>query len=219
MKKCFIISFFVMIIASCEKGDLKHADELLRLGDFKRARDYYSKAIEDSPQNFRARFGIALSYFQEAAYKSRQGTVTAQDWEQVVYNLEIASHIDETEKLKLNLACAFFNLGVFYKNNRKPDAAIVQFQRAVSIDSTLFEGFNQLGATYHQKGEYDNAEKAYRRVLAINPDYSAAHFNLGALFWVKRQFSQSVICWEKALALDKNNKHYFDWLMKAKAKI
>ncbi|MBF0433712.1 MAG: tetratricopeptide repeat protein [Fibrobacteria bacterium] len=213
-----LASILFCFCISCTTQDLELADEFLSMGDFFQARKLYKKVIEHSPRNFQARFGTALSYYQEAAYKTKQKTVTKEDWENAVYHLKLASHINETANLKKNLAGAYYNLGVYYKQNQQFTASLSQFQRAVVFDTTLYEAYNQLGALYHQKGEYKKSEIAYIRSLHIKPNYAVAYFNLGSLYWTMKNFEKVINSWDKAVYLDRNNSHYQEWLRKAKAK-
>lgn len=215
----FLFTLLFLLFHSCTKKDLASAGDFLGIGDFLQARKIYRKVVERSPRNFEARFGIALSYYQEAAYKASHKTATLKDWETVVYHLKLASNINETENLKRNLAGAYYNLGIYYRQNTNYPAALSQFQQAVIYDSTLVEAFNQLGALYQRKGKNKMAEIAYTRALHKKPDHAAVYFNLGSLYWSMGKFEKVKQSWQRAVALDSGNVNYQAWLKKVLRKL
>ena len=68
-----------------------------------------------------------------------------------------------------------------------PEAAIIQFQKALAIDSTLGEAYFDLGGALLGTGKTDAAIQAFRQALSLAPDWAEAHYQLGrALLAVNR---------------------------------
>jgi len=52
--------------------------------------------------------------------------------------------------------------------------ALGKFQRAVRLDTGMFQAWNYVGYTNRKLGDYDEALGAYERALALQPDYPEA---------------------------------------------
>ena len=57
------------------------------------------------------------------------------------------------------------------------DAAIICYEKAISIKSNYFEAHYNLGFANHKLGQLDLAVRSYKKVVAINPDYAKTHKN------------------------------------------
>ncbi len=55
--------------------------------------------------------------------------------------------------------------------------AIYRWERAVEIDPTYAEAFNDLAIAYEHEGELDKARQAYEKALTLAPDNAAIRQN------------------------------------------
>jgi Tfp pilus assembly protein PilF len=76
---------------------------------------------------------------------------------------------------------ALVNLGILYRRNGRPDAAMAALERAIKICTTCAAANNQLGILQRQQGRFVDAEASYLRAIAADPGYRLAYFNLGVL--------------------------------------
>ena len=79
------------------------------------------------------------------------------------------------------------------------DSALVQGQKAISIDEELAEGWKALGLTYNYTGQIELAEKHYERALQYNPNYHPAISNLVAIYGMQGKVLKSMEMTKKSL--------------------
>jgi Tfp pilus assembly protein PilF len=101
---------------------------------------------------------------------------------------------------------AYTYLGWTYRFQGKLDQAIIECKRAIAVDPSLGNPYNDIGAYLIEKGKFDDAipwlEEATRA-----PRYEAYHypwFNLGRVYYSKDLYNRARECWEKSLAIDPN---------------
>lgn len=85
------------------------------------------------------------------------------------------------------------------------DAAIHEFQQALSIDPRFYRAHFKLGICYYQKGHYDLEINEYRKCLAINPAYVPASLNLGHAHLAKDELELARRAYQEVL--DREPKH------------
>ena len=80
-------------------------------------------------------------------------------------------------------------------------AARKNFNRAVKIDRTHSDAYNNLGVVYYQQKDYGKAIKTYEKACALN-QWASYYSNLGAAYFAKKQFEKAAYNYSKALELD-----------------
>jgi tetratricopeptide (TPR) repeat protein len=72
----------------------------------------------------------------------------------------------------------FYNIrGKRYAKLGQLDAAIICYEKAISIKPKYVEAYYNLGFTHHKLGQLDEAIRSYKKVVAISPDYAITHNN------------------------------------------
>lgn len=72
----------------------------------------------------------------------------------------------------------FYNIrGKRYAKLGQLDAAIICYEKAISIKPKYIEAHYNLGFTHHKLGQLDEAIRSYKKVVAINPAYAETHNN------------------------------------------
>jgi len=72
----------------------------------------------------------------------------------------------------------FYNIrGKRYAKLGQLDAAIICYEKAISIKPKYVEAHYNLGFTHHKLGQLDEAIRSYKKVVAINPAYAVTHNN------------------------------------------
>jgi Flp pilus assembly protein TadD len=81
-------------------------------------------------------------------------------------------------------------------------AAIAEFEQALTFDPEDFEVHNSLGAAYSALGKHAEAIAHYRKAAQISPEYPDAHSNLGSALASVGKLAEAVAEFNKALELD-----------------
>jgi len=94
------------------------------------------------------------------------------------------------------------NLGILYRRNDDPDAAMTMLKRAIEIYPDCAPAYNELGIVMRQQGRFDEAESAYLKAIDVNPDYALAFLNLGVLYDLyQRRFADAIQNYEQYLEI------------------
>jgi tetratricopeptide (TPR) repeat protein len=96
-------------------------------------------------------------------------------------------------------------LGVGLLEQGKVDAAIVQFQRAIGLDSKYSPARLNLAYAYERADRIDEAVAAYREAINLEPGNFLARNNLGVLYDKKAQYDSAIVELENALKIEPGN--------------
>ena len=111
-------------------------------------------------------------------------------------------------------------LGLVFQQRGQVDAAIPQFQKAVSIAPGNAEAENNLGYALFLTGQTNEAVAYLQRALAIKPDFAEAENNLGSILFQTGQTNEAVAHLQQALAIRpdfaeaENNRAHLDTVIK-----
>jgi len=127
-----------------------------------------------------------------------------------VYDLQMKGELEAAVKLykesieNYPTAEAYTFLGWTYSFMGRLDDAIEECHRAIEIDPTFGNPYNDIGAYLLQKGEPDDAipwlEKALRAPRYAS--YYFAHMNLGRAYETKRDWLRAKSQYQKALDME-----------------
>jgi putative PEP-CTERM system TPR-repeat lipoprotein len=73
-------------------------------------------------------------------------------------------------------------LAKIYLSTNKPDQALVELDKGLSIDRGNAEGWLLSGVAHERKGDVPKAQEAFQKALAINPRFAPAANNLAWLY-------------------------------------
>jgi tetratricopeptide (TPR) repeat protein len=102
-------------------------------------------------------------------------------------------------KLNWNNAVAHADLGDILLEAGRPDEAIGQYQRAVTIDPDFSGAYTGLGMALSRKGEIGEAIAEVERAIEIDPHSADAHETLGSLLSIQHRFDAAVAEFRSAL--------------------
>jgi len=91
-------------------------------------------------------------------------------------------------------------LGVILDRLGRSDAAMTEFNSAISLDQNFVGARNNLGRVLAEHGRVPDAIAEFERVLKIDPSHIQAHYNLGALYGDSGDFKESADHFAKARA-------------------
>ena len=98
-----------------------------------------------------------------------------------------------------------FNLAVSLSNQRETLRAIQAYQKAIELNPTYIEAYNNLGIIYQETGDLDRALQVYQKATEINPQYEKAYNNMGILLLLKGRLEEATEAFQKALSINPNN--------------
>jgi tetratricopeptide (TPR) repeat protein len=166
---------------------LQSGDKLYAMEAYDEAIAIYEMALEDDPNNTRAKAGI------ENAKKAKTKAATAENFfksgnehfQKKDYDKAIADYT-EAIKLKPRLAEAYFNRGVAYLQKKDFDRAIADFTEAIKLNPRADGAYSNRGDAYFQKKDYDKAIADFEAALNINPNNADAKkaLEIVKLAWV-----------------------------------
>jgi tetratricopeptide (TPR) repeat protein len=87
----------------------------------------------------------------------------------------------------------------------KLDAAVAQFQKAISLDAKYFPARLNLAYAYEKMGRIEEAIEAYRAAIDAQPQNFYAHNNLGVLYDKKGLYDAAIAEFKSALQIEPGN--------------
>lgn len=100
-----------------------------------------------------------------------------------------------------------------YQSRGDLKEAFSYYMKAVQIDSSYKEAYNDLGVIYEEFGELEKAEAMYLQAIEIDSSYAAPYANLGFLYEKMNQPDKAIIYWKKRYHLGREGEF---WTEKAK---
>ncbi len=92
-----------------------------------------------------------------------------------------------------------FQLGNVLFHQGKKEDAIIEYQKAIRLDSKYALAHNAIGLVYASQQQWEPAIAEYRKALAINPDYGDALTNLALTLWQQGKRDEAIASLQKAL--------------------
>jgi tetratricopeptide (TPR) repeat protein len=80
-------------------------------------------------------------------------------------------------------------------------AAVREYEKVLSVDSTYVEALNGLGNAYRMLDDVHGAVSAYRRAIAVQPHFTQAHFNLASLLLDQGDYLKAVEVFRRLVSL------------------
>lgn len=93
------------------------------------------------------------------------------------------------------------------------DSAAMFYQKAIEIDSSFAEAYNDLGVIFEMRTDLNSAETNYLKALELDNSYLPAYSNLAYLYEKKGDFTKAAIFWKKRI---ENSSPDDEWAFKAK---
>jgi len=96
----------------------------------------------------------------------------------------------------------WFEYGLRYDIEGKWQLAVKAYRKALQLDPTLADCWNNLATIYYRIGKKKKAIRFYMNALKINSSYKLAYYNLGNIFEELKKFRTAVKMYLKAIELD-----------------
>ncbi len=91
-----------------------------------------------------------------------------------------------------NLGQAYASLGLF-------DKAMMEYNKAISINPNYAMAYNNLGSAHGKKGEFSKAMKALEKAVVLNPRLGDAYYNLSIAYFCEQKYELASEYFDKAI--------------------
>jgi tetratricopeptide (TPR) repeat protein len=96
---------------------------------------------------------------------------------------------------------AYNNLGFFYARKGDYPKAVIEYNKALAVDSDYAEAYNNLGIVYARKSMYRKAIPKYLKAISIKPNYAKSYNNLAVAYFYTHNYRLAVKYCDKAIQL------------------
>ena len=96
----------------------------------------------------------------------------------------------------------WFEYGLRYDIEGKWQLAVKAYRKALQLDPTLADCWNNLATIYYRVGKKKKAIRYYLNALKINSSYKLAYYNLGNIFEELKKLRPAVKMYLRAIELD-----------------
>lgn len=175
------------------------ADEQMIAKNYKKAREYYTKALKVKSNHTPALFGLGkIDYYQgnftgsKKTFKQilkidRTNTLSYSYLAKIAMEEKSYSEAEDYLKKAIdvhpNNYLYWLELGECYRDQNKMDEAINAFSQSIALNNKYFLSYLFRGSALDYKGKYGEALNDYLEVLTINPDYYLILEPAGQLAW------------------------------------
>jgi Tfp pilus assembly protein PilF len=138
------------------------------------------------------RHQLAMELFQKAHQMQMQG------------ELELAIDLYKKSIELHPTAEAYTFLGWTYKFQGKLDEAIAECKKAIALDPSFGNPYNDIGAYLIEQGKWDEAVPWLEKAI-MSKRYEAYHYpwyNLGRVCLANELYNKARLCFEKALEME-----------------
>jgi tetratricopeptide (TPR) repeat protein len=130
-------------------------------GEYKEALNYFREAVENSPEDAEAWYGLGNCYVG----LDQPGDAIA------AYQQVIARDPEN--------ANAHFVLGQYYQTLKRYNEAVAKYKEAIDLKADYIPARYYMGLAYHQLGHPEEEKRVYEEIIALAPDFLPAHFRMG----------------------------------------
>jgi tetratricopeptide (TPR) repeat protein len=102
-----------------------------------------------------------------------------------------------------SLAAAYSARGSWRHLQKNYDAALQDYDRALSLDPTNVEIYDYRADSLLAKGDVDSAIATYDKAIGIDPTYAAARYSRGLAYQTKGAVDRARVDYQAAIALPK----------------
>ncbi len=152
-------------------------------GEFKEALTYFREAVEASPDDTQAWFGLGNCFI---------------GLEQPEEAIAAYREVIRTDPANAN---AYYNLGVYYRQLGRYEAAVATFEEALAVAADHIPSRFEMGEAFHQMGRAEAAKQAFADIVAQAPRFYPAYFRMGIVCHQLGQYEEAVAAQEKVLDL------------------
>lgn len=134
--------------------------EARKVGNYKNAISYYSKAIEKNPKFFKAIFNRGFAFDKTGEYD------------------KAISDYSKALEIEPKNAFVYYNRGISMDKLQRFDDAIYNFSMAITLDPSKADFYHNRGFAFRKKLDYEKAIQDYSKAIEIYPK----HFKVSSFY-------------------------------------
>ncbi len=116
--------------------------------------------------------------------------------------------LEESSRLKSNIANNFVCLGICYLEKNDIDLAETNLKKGIACDMRDDRAYFYLSKLYYSKEKYDEAIMHASKALALFPSRVECNDLQGKCYQAKRMYSEAILCYTKAIKLDPKAEYF-----------
>jgi tetratricopeptide (TPR) repeat protein len=152
--------------------------------------DLFHRALQKDPD-----YALAYAGLGELYWRKYEGTKDTQWIEPAVRNSQTALRLND------QLPSVHVTLGVIHTGQGQYDQALLEFQRALSIDKDNSEAHRGLATAYEAARDFRHAEEAYLNAIALKRSYWAGYARLARFYYAQRRYEDAVSYYSRVIDL------------------
>lgn len=173
----------VVCLLACVEDDVNRGNEALRIGDYDRAVQNFSKALDMQPANRDARYGLALAYYSIAEENEHLKVSSLEAWTRTVNEFRILSRVDSTNRIAGAYSTSLFYLARATLAKNGYADVIPLLDKSISLDSANYFSYNLKALVLGNLGRIEEAKKIFVFIVTKEPKFASAYLNLGSIYW------------------------------------
>ncbi len=201
----------------------KDVSEEAKMEKINRAKIYLEKAIKIYPLYNNAYLLLGNAYLKgdknfEKAFEAYKGALRINpQYGDAIRNMSVLmNNWNDNPAKKATLknfileqpdnASLYAQLGAVYNNAGDYDSSIIAYKKAISIDASNSDNYNQLGMVYgRNKGMFDSSIYYLNMAIAKDPNNADAYENLGVGYAMKKDFQNALTIFRQGLQVNPNS--------------
>ncbi len=221
-EKTFVTAMFMVVLV------LFSIKTISRNNDWKNNLELLSKDVKTAPNSARIRYAYGSALLIEKALKEEDPTLKNNYLDKSIAQLEKGvailpnyaeawNHLGIAYKEKNNGPAAiaafekarsfkefkdadfYISAGLAYGIGKKYDQAVADFNRAISIDPSNAEAYNNRGLYLTEKGSIDSALVNFDQAIKLKNDFYQAYYNKGNALAKAGNFSGAVAQYQESM--------------------
>ena len=105
------------------------------------------------------------------------------------------------KRVENEVAIQLFKGGI-YQDKAMLDEAIIEYKKAIAVNSNYVMAYINLGRIYQDIGMLDEAIAEYKKAIVVNPNYAKVYNNLGTAYHDRGMLDEEIAEYHKAIAID-----------------
>ena len=209
-----VLILAAMFFSACVNDDVRRGNDALRIGDYDRAVENFSNALDADPINRDARYGLALSYYAKAEETEHLNTPTFDLWNKTASEFKILSKIDSSGRIDANYSTCLFYLARAPIAQSASANVIPLLDKSIQLDSLNFFSYNLKAlilANHGNRDDIETAKKIFIHIVTNEPQFVSAYVNLGNIYWDEGDVESAWDTWSAGLERAPKNQALVYW--------
>lgn len=172
-----------------------------RIGELDSAITSFETAVEITPTYHQAWNNLGYMHFLQGNYEKALGFFDEALRVNPNYEQARLNRAKTAEILEGKLKIQAFELVEKSSDSDSLELQILNYRKALEIDSNYVDAWNNLGVSYFYYGDMDSAVICLKKALDKNPDYPPAHNNVAYILDAMGEYDQAIAHYQKAITL------------------